>query len=348
MDKKEKDVAQSGAVAEAETQPAATDSSAARPSRSSFRAFMKKDWAQTKADMAWIGRAANNVWTDAKHRVGNAWKFTKELFKDHAFWVDALAVKGGASAIGVVGVLLVSSVLTMPFLLAATGITLGVGLVGVGIFGMAAGGMKAWEGLQDIYARAMGRAPKEHVYKEKKDILQRLANTKFVKKIENTRWAKAIAKSRVWQTTQKFMRKGEDSVLGTIAVGGAAMSLVAGALALPFVLAGTLITFATVMTASTIISGLTGLYFSITGIREKSRMKREHAEQLKQNHQMLRQHIIAVPDTSAIATPKGQPPLINAFNIAGLPEAAPAAAKDAANENKPRRFWQRKKATPEQ
>lgn len=346
MDKNEQDVAQGGAVAEAEKQPLAPDSET-QPARSSFRAFMKKDWEQTKADMAWIGRTANNVWTDVKRRVGNAWKFTKELFKDHAFWVDALAVKGGASAIGVVGVLLVSSVLTMPFLLAATGITLGVGLVGVGIFGMAAGGMKAWEGLQDIYARAMGRAPKERPYKEKKDILQRLAGTKLVKKIENTRWAKAIAKSRVWQTTQKFMRKGEDSVLGTIAVGGAAMSLVAGALALPFVLAGTLITFATVMTASTIISGVTGLYFSITGIREKSRMKREHAEQLRQNQQVLRKHIIAVPDTSAIATPKGQPPLINAFNIAGLPDAAPAPEQPA-NQNKPKRFWQRRKASPEQ
>lgn len=293
---------------------------------------------------AWnaAGRRISGVWTAAKRKAGAVWLFTKELFNDHAFWVDALAVKGGASAIVITGLVGISAVMTMPFLLAATGITLCVGLIGVGLFGMAAGGAKAWEGLCDIYARAMGRAPKEHVYKEKKDILQRLASTKMMKKLADTRLAKKIAGSRVWKTTQKFMRKGEDSVLGSIAVGGAALSLVVGALALPFVAAGALITAATVMTASTIISGLTGLYFSITGLREKSRMKRAHIAQIKKAQDALRNNAVAVP--GMILPVPGEPPFAGVFGagpqVSGAfgdsaKKPAPPANDDAPQAEKP-------------
>ncbi len=223
-----------------------------------------------------IRTALTAAWTSTKRKADITWKFTKELFNDHTFWVKALAVKGGASAILVTGIMGISAMVTMPLLVAATGITLSVGLIGVSLYGMAAGGMKAWEGVQDVYARATGRAPKEHVYVEKEDMFQRLAKTDFVQRMTAHKWAKALTKTHAWKTTSKFMRNREDSVLGGIAVGGAALSLVVGAVALPFVAAGTLFTVATVFTVSSVISGISGLYFSITGLREESRMKREH------------------------------------------------------------------------
>ncbi len=220
-------------------------------------------------------------WNSTKRKAAITWAFTKELFNDHTFWVKALAVKGGASAIIVTGLVGISAVLSMPLLVAATGITLSVGLIGLGLYGMAAGGIAAWEGLQDVYARTMGRAPKEHVYKERKDMLQRLGETTFFQNMKQHRIARKISNSHAWRTTMKFTRQREDSVLGGIAVGGAALSLVVGAVALPFVAAGTLLTVATVFTVSSVISGMTGLYFSITGLREETRMKREHAAKLK-------------------------------------------------------------------
>lgn len=221
------------------------------------------------------------AWNSTKRKAAITWAFTKELFNDHTFWVKALAVKGGASAIIVTGLVGISAVMSMPLLVAATGITLSVGLIGVGLYGMAAGGVKAWEGLQDVYARTMGRAPKEHVYKERDDLLKRLGETRLFQRIKHHTIAKKITHSHAWRTTMKFTRQREDSVLGGIAVGGAALSLVVGAVALPFVAVGSLLTVATVFTVSSVISGMTGLYFSITGLREESKLKREHAAKQK-------------------------------------------------------------------
>lgn len=225
--------------------------------------------------------AFRRAWNSTKRKAGITWAFTKELFNDHTFWVKALAVKGGASAIIVTGLVGISAVISMPLLVAATGITLSVGLIGVGLYGMAAGGVKAWEGLQDVYARTMGRAPKEHVYKERDDLLKRLGETKLFQRIKHHTIARKISHSHAWRTTMKFTRHREDTVLGGIAVGGAALSLVVGAVALPFVAVGSLLTVATVFTVSSVVSGMTGLYFSITGLREESKLKREHAARQK-------------------------------------------------------------------
>jgi len=49
-------------------------------------------------------------------------KFAGELMREHEFWVRALAVKGGASAIVIAGVMALSYVIAAPFMLAAMGI----------------------------------------------------------------------------------------------------------------------------------------------------------------------------------------------------------------------------------
>jgi hypothetical protein len=213
-------------------------------------------------------------WDKTKRVSNNIFKFTKELFNDHGFWVDALAVKGGVTAVVAAGIVMASYLVAMPFLLGAVGFALCGGLAAVGLFGIIAGGAKAWEGGKEVWNRAMGRAPKQHVYKEKKDILQRLAETKFVKKMAAHPLAKKMAASHTWKTVQKFTRKTEDNVLGGVAVGGAALSIVVGALALPFIAVGTIVTFAAVMTASTLIGGCSSLYFSITGLRHRAKEKR--------------------------------------------------------------------------
>lgn len=251
--------------------------------------------------------AFRRAWNSTKRKAAITWAFTKELFNDHTFWVKALAVKGGASAIIVTGLVGISTVISMPLLVAATGITLSVGLIGVGLYGMAAGGVKAWEGLQDVYARTMGRAPKEHVYKERDDLLKRLGETKLFQRIKHHTIAKKIANSHAWRTTMKFTRHREDTVLGGIAVGGAALSLVVGAVALPFVAVGSLLTFATVFTVSSVISGMTGLYFSITGLREESKLKREHAAKQKAAKNAPR---MDATDLAPIGAPFVDPPAL--------------------------------------
>ncbi len=260
--------------------------------------------------------AFRRAWNSTKRKAAITWAFTKELFNDHTFWVKALAVKGGASAIIVTGLVGISAVISMPLLVAATGITLSVGLIGVGLYGMAAGGVKAWEGLQDVYARTMGRAPKEHVYKERDDLLKRLGETRLFQRIKHHTIAKKIAHSHAWRTTMKFTRNREDTVLGGIAVGGAALSLVVGAVALPFVAVGSLLTVATVFTVSSVISGMTGLYFSITGLREESKLKREHAAKQKAARNAPK---MDATDLAPIGAPFVQPPALPLNKILSEP-----------------------------
>jgi len=218
-------------------------------------------------------------WINRKADI--SWKFTKELYSDHTFWVKALAVKGGASAIVVAGLAAISVAVNMPLILGIGGVALGTGIVVAGLYGMVAGGVKAWEGLKDIYARATGKEPGGHAYKERKDLLERLENTRLARKIAGTKLAKKIANTYAWKTAKKLSRRGEDSLLGGIAVGGAALSLALFVVALPVIAAGSLLTFTAIMGLSSLASAVTGFYFSITGIKEENRLKREHDEKKK-------------------------------------------------------------------
>lgn len=240
----------------------------------------KAGWWHTQT--ARLNAGWQDVKAETRRRLVITKNFAKELFADHGFWVEALAVKGGASAILAAGIVTASYLIAMPFLAAATGIAACMGLVALGVYGIGAGSVKAWESLKDVYARATGKAPKERVYVERKDLLQRLHDSKAVKKILHHPLSRKFFESRAWQLTEKFSQKREDSILGGIAVGGAALTLTLGAIALtsqllvlPVVAAGTLLTFATVTAATSIASGCSGLYFSITGLRDRAAHKRE-------------------------------------------------------------------------
>jgi len=322
-----------------ETEPAGTAAAPAGNRWKNWTASPKAGWKSLQAE-------TRRRWTITKN-------FAKELFADHGFWVEALAVKGGASAILAAGIVTASYLIAMPFLAAATGIAACTGLVALGVYGIGAGSMKAWESLKAIYARATGKAPKEHVYVERKDLLQRLRDSKPVKKILHHPLSRKFFESRAWQITEKFSQKREDSILGGIAVGGAALTLTLGAIALtsqllvlPVVAAGTLLTFATVTAATSIASGCSGLYFSITGLRDRAAHKREMlaaqaaraAQQAVQNNAggpVL--HDIDLGAAPALNIPESLPkePPLAAETIAARFEAAAAPVNDNLKDKDP-------------
>ncbi|MDE1151307.1 MAG: hypothetical protein PW788_02125 [Micavibrio sp.] len=242
------------------------------------------------ADAAGISKTSRwQAFKDITRRRATICKnFGRELFSDHSFWVEALAVKGGASAILITGIAVATYVVALPFLAMAGGIVAATGLIGIGVYGITAGSVKGWESLKGIYARSTGKAPATPVYTERQDIIQRLKAKPAVQKILQHPMAEKFFNSRAWKTTEKFTSRREDSILGGIAVGGAALTLTLGGIALatqllvlPVIAVGTLLTFATVTAATTLASGCSGLYFSITGIRDRAKHKAEmkaHAE----------------------------------------------------------------------
>ena len=219
-----------------------------------------------------------------RRRLGTTWNFAKEAWDEHDLWIEALAVKGGASAIVIAGVVALTSVVALPFF-AAAGVIAGCGaLVGVGIYGCAAGGAKAWESIRNVYNRVRGREPAEKPKKERRDIVERIAGSKWVKKALEHRWAQQVMNSRAWKTTQRFTKKREDSILHGMAVGGALVTLALGVtvlatqvLVLPVVAIGGLLTWATAEVAVCFASGIYGLYLSAESIMKKRREKKADA-----------------------------------------------------------------------
>lgn len=274
--------------------------------------------------------------TSLKRRANTTLKFGKELIHEHEFWVHTLAVKGGLSAIAVTAILGISYVVALPFMLAAAGVAACGAVIGLSAYGMAAGTARGWYRLRKIYAKATGKPMPKKPVKQGKTWWQRQCERPSVQKILTSKPMTAFTNSRAWRLTKKFTYGQQDNVLGSLAVGGAVLSLAVGVTALatqlvvlPVVAVGGLLTFATVMAASYTISGLTGLYFGITGIRH---MKKEKKAKAAARAAAAQQNAGGI--TPEMDAPDGQetaPP-------AAMPEHAgdafkAASTKPAANDN---------------
>lgn len=215
-------------------------------------------------------------------RMRTSLRFGIELMREHEFWVHALAVKGGASAIVIAAVVGLSYVIAAPFMLAATGIAACGALIGLGVYGVAAGSVRSWMRLRKIHAQVTGKPLPPLRSDDKPGWLARQKARPSVQRFLNSRPVQGFLKSRAWQMTKKYTEGQQDNVLGGIAVGGAAVSLVLGAVALatqmlvlPVVALGGLVTVAAVTAVTYVVSGISGLYFGITGIRHMKQKKRE-------------------------------------------------------------------------
>ena len=209
-----------------------------------------------------------------------SWKFCKEIFNEHEFWLNTIAVRGGTSAI--VAGLAVALGFTVGFPLALTAaIIAGVGIVGsLALYGVAAGGLQAWQGLKRAYHKACGLPEKQLPPVCVKTLQERLAEKPWVKKCVESKLGQKIKHSRAWNLAKKITH--EDNLVGGLAVGGSILALAIGIpllitqiAVLPVVAAGTVLTWGMVMAVSSISSGVTGMYFSVVGLKHRMHRKRE-------------------------------------------------------------------------
>jgi hypothetical protein len=155
--------------------------------------------------------------------------------------------------------------------------------VGLGVYGIAAGSMRSWYRLRKIYHSATGKPLPPKPADTGPNWLQRQYERPRVKQFMQTKPVKSFVESRLWQFTKKITMGQQDNVLGGLAVGGAVLSLALGGaalatqlLVLPVVAVGGLVVGGAVMATSYLVSGVSGLYFGIIGIRhmrEKKRVK---------------------------------------------------------------------------
>lgn len=261
-----------------------------------------------------------------KKALATTGQFGRELWNDHQFWVNALAVKGGAAAIIAGGAVVFSFAYTFPFLVTAGLILVSGAAIAVGALGILAGVDKIRDKLRETWYKAR-KLPVPPRKPRGKSLAQRLAEKAFVQKILSHRWTQKFMESRTFKTLKKLKDK-QDAFLGTLAVGGSLAYTVVGAVllvtqiaALPVIAVPTLVTVGIIGALSYVASGIGGLWLSsrniVHKIREGRLLKKKAAEAA----------LAAAPEAD-ISPETGLPQAKPGFDAAAKPandDKAPAA-----------------------
>lgn len=284
--------------------------------------------------------ADKTVWQRLKH-------FSSELWNDHDFWIRALAIKGGASAVIIAGVVGISYVVAMPFLLATTVVAACLGLVGLGIYGICLGTVTSWEKLKSIYSKTVSTKPPKPVDLVRKPFYQKLLESKFVKRLTEHPLAQKFLNSHTWKYTRTIAKKQQDFFLTGLAGGGSiffgtlgVIALVTQVAVLPVVAVGSILTFGTVAAVGGVISGVYGLYLSIEkfahSIGERRRVKKEKAAAEKKDQAEQEAPAPQSPEQAAAVSQSGADALLAVeFNKkANTPAPEEKPLPEAASEKK--------------
>ncbi len=209
----------------------------------------------------------------------NMWAISKAIVMDHEFFVSSLAVKGGLTSLILGGIIGLSSLVALPFVVAATAVAFNVALIGLGAYGIYMGAVKAEIKirtiLKDYYPFL---APKEHhhtfVVKTFRKLGKALTNDPLIKAIKNSTPVKRLFESSTWKNARKIVNRQEKILLGGLATGGSVFSVLMGILflasqfvAVPLIAGGSLLT-SLILGIIYTASGIFGGYFSINSLKE--------------------------------------------------------------------------------
>ena len=208
--------------------------------------------------------------------------FAREIWNDHDFWIKALAIKGGAGAVVIAGIMAIAHLVALPFLVAAFGIALCVGLIAVGLYGVFVGTLTMGDKLADIYYKVFSQEPPHKSEPSRKLLSQQLAESRHIRALMRNPLLKKIQQSRAWKITQRITKKQQDIFLAGLAMKGSVISVIGGVslivtqiFVLPVIAVGSLLTFTTILAVSTVASGLYGIYLSTQGLMHLLRRGKE-------------------------------------------------------------------------
>ena len=238
--------------------------------------------------------------------------FIRELESDHKFWVNTLAIKGGASAIVVSGAVALTYAITLPFAAAATLLAVCAALVGVGMYGIATGLGHASKRIGETW-RSLRRdknAPASVTEETAPDMsaknlpAKKFSDHKWVRAIADSKPARFVANSKSWKVSSAFVARQKPLIMGGMALSGAAVTVGLGVITLaahlvvfPVVAVGSLLSAATVTTlwaASAVVSGTLG---GIVAVKNTLKWRRDNKEQ----HKAALAKAAAPPDLPSIA-----------------------------------------------
>lgn len=260
---------------------AGSDSS--RP-ESAFRSSMFKqpESAAPEAPASGVARVLAFVKTEWK----NIWEISKAIVLDHEFFISSLAVKGGLTSLILGGIIGLSYVLTLPFVIAATVIAFNIGLVGLGLYGIYKGAVKAELKIRTVLASYYpALAPREHrdfwVTRTFRRLRRSLTDNRFLAMIRHSAPVRRFLASESWKRAQRIVGRQEKILLGGLATGGSIFSFLMGLLflasqfvAVPLIAGGSLLT-SLLLGLLYIATGILGGYFSLHSLKESIREWRQ-------------------------------------------------------------------------
>lgn len=214
----------------------------------------------------------------AKSLWRRGWNFAREIWNDHDFWIRALAIKGGASAAVIAGLVGISYVLPLPFLIAAAGISACTGLIGLGLYGVFLGAAGARDKLGDIYSRTISGKPRKQKAPSLKRLHRKLLDSPRVQKWMARPLTQKFLNSRPWKLTRALAQKEQDVFMAALAGTGSifwgTVSAIALAAVLPALAIGSVFTFGTALAIGGTLSGIYGVYLSAQSMVHSIRAKK--------------------------------------------------------------------------
>jgi hypothetical protein len=225
-----------------------------------------------------IPSTENGASAPRKNLLRRSWDFAREIWNDHEFWIKVLAIKGGASAAVIAGVVGISYVLPLPFIIAAAGISACTGLIGLGLYGVFLGAAGARDKLADIYSKTISHKPRKQKAPSLKRLHRKLLDSPRVKKWMAKPLTQKFLNSRPWKFTLALAQKEQNvfmaALAGTGSVFWGTVSAIALAAVLPALAIGSVFTFGTALAIGGTISGAYGVYLSVQSMVHSIRAKK--------------------------------------------------------------------------
>ncbi len=230
-----------------------------------------------------------------------AWQYAKEMWADHKVWKQMVVLKGGIGII-TTGILLVPTILSMPFLIGASIVATSGVLMSLALFSVGYGAVGLWNSLKNINKKVKNNFNNEAAKKTadlKNDNIS-LADVRLafqnmllkkwpLKQIANSSPVRAMANSGPWKKFTEFMRESDNlldsltiknSVAGIAIMGG--ILLTTQIVMIPFFMPVAIAAY----TIASVGLGIYMIHEAMKGILSSLKEGRENRKKLAQETKM--------------------------------------------------------------
>lgn len=304
------------------------------------------DAADSSVRRRWLKSLAASM-RSPRTAFNTIYTFMNELSRDHTFWLHMMAVRSGAAMTVLTVAGACAYAMTLPFTLAASVIVGVAVLAGAATVGIVAGTRFILGRMRAAYdSMKNGETANPSVPAPPVPAASDRPFYRTLKTIGEWKGFQAVGRTRIWATTERFIREQKKWMLGGTALSGAALTtgmsawvLAAQLAVLPVVAIGSAVSFVALWAVAGVVSGCAGLYFGSKSLIRWHRVSRAE----KAAARMVGDDTMTAPDAighapvsqlssrqdfaQSATPPADAPKTISNDNTTPPPSAAPSVAQ---------------------